>query len=150
MSIFSLDCLSEITQIILYPLIIAASASPIPVLPEVPSIIVPPGLRIPAASASSTICKAMRSFTELPGLKVSYFASTRQGRSFTSAFIFTIGVSPMVPNIFSAYFIIFFCGCKDTFYKTDARMTLQIIGSVVFYAFAKLFLHSLREAQLCY
>jgi hypothetical protein len=37
---------------------------------------VPPGFRMPAASASSTIRSAIRSFTEPPGLRYSTFAST--------------------------------------------------------------------------
>ena len=86
---------------------IATSASPIPVFPEVPSIMVPPGCKRPSASASSTIFKAMRSFVEFPGLNVSYFAKTNAGMSLTSLFILTIGVFPMVPSMFSAYSISF-------------------------------------------
>ena len=51
-------------------------ARPMPVLPDVPSMIVPPGLSRPARSASSIILIAIRSLMELPGLKVSIFAST--------------------------------------------------------------------------
>ena len=51
-------------------------ASPMPVLPDVPSMIVPPGFSCPAFSASSIIRTAIRSLIELPGLKVSTFAST--------------------------------------------------------------------------
>jgi len=39
-----------------------------PVLPEVPSTIVPPSLSSPEASAASMIDTPMRSFTELAGL----------------------------------------------------------------------------------
>ena len=66
---------------------------------------VPPGFSLPSASASSIIVKAIRSFTEFPGLKVSYLASTKAGISPIILLIFTIGVLPMVPNIFSAYSI---------------------------------------------
>jgi hypothetical protein len=45
-----------------------------PVLPDVPSMIVPPGLSFPARSASSIIWIAMRSLIELPGLNVSTLA----------------------------------------------------------------------------
>ena len=38
-----------------------------PVLPAVPSTIVPPGRRVPRATASSTMASAARSFTEPPG-----------------------------------------------------------------------------------
>ena len=75
---------------------------------------VPPGFSTPAASASSIIVRAIRSFTEFPGLKVSYFASTSASIPSVSLFIFTSGVLPMVPNIFSAYSISIFYGCKGT------------------------------------
>ena len=42
-------------------------ASAMPVLPEVASTIVPPGLSSPERSAASTIETPMRSFTELAG-----------------------------------------------------------------------------------
>ena len=54
----------------------AAIARPMPVLPDVPSMIVPPGFSKPAFSASSIILTAMRSLIELPGLKVSSLART--------------------------------------------------------------------------
>ena len=63
-------------------MITAAKANPIPVLPEVPSIIVPPGTKRPSFSASSTILSAIRSLQEEPGLKYSTFAKTVQGKSF--------------------------------------------------------------------
>ena len=47
-----------------------------PVLPEVPSMIVPPGSAAPVRSASSIIRTAIRSLIELPGLNVSILAST--------------------------------------------------------------------------
>ena len=50
-----------------------------PVLPDVPSMIVPPGFSSPARSASSIILTAIRSLIELPGLKVSIFARTVGG-----------------------------------------------------------------------
>ena len=74
---FSLDCLSVETQINLYPFTIAVNASPMPVFPDVPSTIVPPGFNLPSFSASSIIFKAIRSFTELPGLKLSTLAKTK-------------------------------------------------------------------------
>ncbi len=83
-----------------------ANASPIPVFPEVPSIIVPPGINLPSASASSIIAKAIRSLTEFPGLKVSYFANTRPGISAANLLILTSGVFPMVSRMFFAYSII--------------------------------------------
>jgi hypothetical protein len=64
-----------------------------PVLPDVPSMMVPPGLRSPARSASSIILSAMRSLIELPGLNVSSFARTVALTSpLVNAWMRTIGV----------------------------------------------------------
>src|SRR5438067_1273836 len=49
-------------------------ASPTPVLPEVGSTIVPPGLSLPSRSAASIIGRPMRSFTEPPGFRYSSLA----------------------------------------------------------------------------
>ena len=49
----------------------AAKANPIPVFPEVPSMMVPPGFRRPSFSASSIFLVPFCLFTEFPGLKVS-------------------------------------------------------------------------------
>jgi hypothetical protein len=46
------------------------------VLPDVGSMIVPPGRSAPEASAASTMRSAIRSFTDPPGLKYSTLAST--------------------------------------------------------------------------
>jgi hypothetical protein len=43
-------------------------ARPTPVLPEVGSMMVPPGFSAPLASAASTMARAMRSLMEPPGL----------------------------------------------------------------------------------
>ena len=50
------------------------SANPRPVLPEVASIIVPPGFRSPFFSASSIMLVPILSLLDLPGLKLSSFA----------------------------------------------------------------------------
>src|SRR5262249_189248 len=75
-------------------------ASPMPVLPEVPSMIVPPGFSFPARSASSIIFTAMRSLIELPGLNVSILTRTVP---LTTPFVIrlmrTIGVSPMASRM---------------------------------------------------
>ena len=47
-------------------------ASAMPVLPEVGSTTVMPGLSVPRRSASSIMAMARRSFTELIGLKASH------------------------------------------------------------------------------
>src|SRR5215471_9611556 len=46
-----------------------------PVLPDVPSMMVPPGLILPAFSAASSIAMPMRSFTLPPGFRYSSFAT---------------------------------------------------------------------------
>ena len=104
-SIFSEDCLSEVTKIHLYPRAIPAIANPRPVFPDVPSIIVPPGLSKPFLSASNTILIPILSLTEFPGLNVSYFAYTGQGKSFTILFNLTIGVLPIVSEMLLKKFI---------------------------------------------
>ncbi len=87
------------TQINLYPLTIAASAKPIPVFPEVPSTMVPPGFNTPDFSASSIIFNAIRSFTEFPGLKLSTLAKTKASISEVILLSFTSGVFPMVSSM---------------------------------------------------
>ena len=53
---------------VLYPITTAAIARPTPVLPEVHSTIVPPGLSWPAWTAASIIDTPIRSLTLPPGL----------------------------------------------------------------------------------
>ena len=80
-------------------------ASPMPVLPDVPSMIVPPGLSRPSRSASSIIFTAMRSLIELPGLNVSILATTSAATTpLGMRFSRTIGVSPMVSRMESQIF----------------------------------------------
>ena len=78
---------------------IAVNAKPIPVFPEVPSMIVPPGFNNPAASASSIIFTAILSLTELPGFVVSTFAKTSAGMSAVNLLMRTNGVFPMVSRM---------------------------------------------------
>jgi hypothetical protein len=85
----------------------AAIASPIPVLPDVPSMMVPPGLSWPLRSASSIIRTAIRSLMELPGLKVSIFARTVASVTpRVMRLMRTIGVWPMVSRMVLAIFAI--------------------------------------------
>ena len=51
-------------------------ASPIPVFPEVGSMMVPPGFNAPDASAASTMASAIRSLIEPPGLTRSCLIQT--------------------------------------------------------------------------
>ena len=94
-------------KIHLYPFTAAAIAKPIPVFPEVHSIIVPPGFISPFASASNNIFNAILSLIEFPGLKVSTLIKTlalMPGRIFL---ICTKGVFPIVSKIDWQYFILF-------------------------------------------
>src|SRR5678816_837149 len=77
----------------------AAIARPIPVLPLVPSMIVPPGLSSPCRSASSIIFTAIRSLMLLPGLNVSILAYTAAGMSRTIPCRRIIGVHPIAPRM---------------------------------------------------
>ena len=61
-------------KIALYPFAAATAARPIPVFPEVGSIIVAPSVKIPFSSASSIIANAILSFTEPVAFKYSSFA----------------------------------------------------------------------------
>jgi len=75
-------------------------ASAMPVLPEVASTTVWPGLSVPRRSASSMIPMARRSFTECSGLKNSHFTNivTPAG---AKRLMRTTGVSPMVERMLS-------------------------------------------------
>src|SRR5215217_6744217 len=77
----------------------AAIARPVPVLPEVGSMIVPPGLSRPSASAASTIFIATRSLIEPPGLKYSTLATTCGFRPAAIRDSRTSGVSPTVSRM---------------------------------------------------
>jgi hypothetical protein len=77
----------------------AAKAKPIPVLPEVGSISVSPGLMRPSFYASITILYPIRSFTEPPGLKNSHLAYKTQFSLDPILFNLTTGVNPIVLRI---------------------------------------------------
>ena len=68
---------------ILYPRAAATEARPIPVFPEVGSIIVEPAFNFPLCSASSRIALATLSFTLPAGLKYSNFARIVASRLFS-------------------------------------------------------------------
>ena len=78
----------------LYPRAAPTIAKATPVLPEVASIMVPPGLSCPEASAASTIERAIRSLTEEAGLKASTFATISAPPLF-KRLMRTRGVPPM-------------------------------------------------------
>src|SRR5438270_645431 len=69
-------------------------ARPTPVLPEVGSTIVPPGLSFPSRSAASIIASPIRSFTEPPGFRYSSFARSVHPVSRPIFWRRTIGVPP--------------------------------------------------------
>ena len=64
----SLDIVSGMVMMTLYPRAAPTRASPTPVFPEVASTMVPPGLRSPEASAASMMDLAIRSLTLEAGL----------------------------------------------------------------------------------
>jgi hypothetical protein len=90
------------TQINLYPLIIATKANPIPVFPDVPSTIVPPGF-----SHFQHLQSFYRHsvFYRITGIKVSTLASTNASTPSMTLFNFT-NVFPIVPKIFSVLHLI--------------------------------------------
>src|SRR3712207_5201644 len=77
----------------------AAIANPVPVLPDVGSMIVPPGLRRPSRSAASTRRIATRSLIEPPGLKYSTLATICGTRPAPMRASRTSGVSPTVSRM---------------------------------------------------
>src|SRR5688500_463818 len=77
----------------------AVKARPIPVLPDVPSMIVPPGLSSPDFSASSIILRAIRSLVLLPGLKYSSLVKNVPGTPLKILWSFTMGVFPIVSTM---------------------------------------------------
>src|SRR5699024_1734503 len=118
-----------------YPFAAATNASPIPVFPLVGSIMVSPGFNTPSSSACSTIAKAIRSLTELPGLKYSNLTYTSALFSSTVRFNFTIGVSQINCVIIST--ILMYAPPKsDYFYKIYLLYTLQkVICQFIFVFF---------------
>ena len=73
-----------------------------PVLPDVGSMRVAPGVKTPARSASSTSESATRSLTEPPGLTPSNFITIRTFGFGLSCETSTIGVLPMRSSAFLA------------------------------------------------
>src|SRR5689334_3536191 len=69
-------------------------ASPTPVLPLVGSTMVPPGFSSPLCSAASIMRRAMRSFTDPPGLKYSTLARTVAWMPAVTLLSLTSGVLP--------------------------------------------------------
>src|SRR5262245_19816600 len=81
-------------------------ARPIPVLPDVPSMMVPPGFSSPLRSASSIILTAIRSLIELPGLNVSSLTTTVLSLTpRLMRLMRTIGVLPMVSRMLLEIFV---------------------------------------------
>ena len=90
---------SGMTMTALKPRAAATMDSAIPVLPDVPSTIVPPGLRPPDATASSMIAAPMRSFTLAAGLADSSLARTVACSPSVRELRRTSGVLPMVSEM---------------------------------------------------
>ena len=86
---------------ILYPFAAAIDARPIPVLPDVGSMITESSFKIPFFSASSIIAFAILSLTLPAGLKYSSFTKTLafSPNSFSMFVTSTRGVFPISPNV---------------------------------------------------
>ena len=84
-----------------YPFAAAIAARPIPVFPDVGSMIVEPGFNFPSLSACSIISFAILSFTDPAGLKYSSFASSLDlsPNFFSMCVSSTSGVFPINPNV---------------------------------------------------
>src|SRR6187399_3153049 len=76
-----------------------------PVLPEVGSTIVPPGLSLPSRSAASIMRLAMRSLLDPPGFTYSILASTVALIPSVTLLSLTNGVLPTRSSTVSAYFM---------------------------------------------
>ena len=92
---------SGMVRIALYPFAAAIDASPIPVFPEVGSMITEPSFRIPFSSASSIIAFATRSFTLPAGFRYSSFTRivASSPSSFSRFIGSTSGVFPISPSV---------------------------------------------------
>ena len=76
----SMLMVSGMVSIILYPFAAAMDARPIPVLPEVGSIITEPGFSLPVCSACAIMAFPTRSFTLLAGFRYSSLTNSRAFR----------------------------------------------------------------------
>ena len=92
---------SGIVRMILYPFAAAMDARPIPVLPDVGSMITEPSFKIPFSSASSIIAFAILSLTLPAGLRYSSFTRSVASKpsSFSMFTTSTSGVFPISPNV---------------------------------------------------
>mmetsp|Transcript_15471 Transcript_15471/g.31949 ORF Transcript_15471/g.31949 Transcript_15471/m.31949 type:complete len:260 (-) Transcript_15471:176-955(-) len=94
---------SGIVRIRSYPFEAATMANPIPVFPEVGSTrTVSPGLMSPRSSACVIMLRAMRSLTELAGVKLSSFKTISASHPSLSLESFTNGVPPIKSKTLSA------------------------------------------------
>ena len=94
---------SGIVKMILYPFDTATEASPIPVFPDVGSMMVLPFLSRPLASASSIIALAILSLTLPAGFRYSSLTKTLASRFSAASMFFTS--SSGVPPISSVTFL---------------------------------------------
>ena len=130
-----------------YPFRMPHSASPIPVFPEVGSIMVIPGLSFPSFSATSIIFFAILSLMEPPGFKNSAFAKIL---SPVVCFKLISGVLPIKSKIFSVYIyatlyyvlIIYLLFCNLN------RFSLPFFGKLLFVFLIFLTAH-LRKLNFC-
>ena len=101
MSFFSWLWVSGITITVRKPSALATSASPMPVLPAVPSTTVPPGRSVPRAMASRMMNKAARSLTDPPGFMNSALPRMLQPVSSEARFnLMSGGVADRLDDVF--------------------------------------------------
>ena len=80
---------------VLKPIAAPTMQRPMPVLPAVPSTIVPPGLSLPERTASKIMASAARSLTEPPGFMNSALPRIVQPVASEAALSLMRGVRPM-------------------------------------------------------
>ncbi len=92
---FSIEKFSGTHRMTRYPIRTPTSASAMPVLPAVGSMIVPPFFRTPSRSARAIIPTPMRSLTDPPGLRNSSLAKIAASFGLGMLINWTMGVLPI-------------------------------------------------------
>ena len=136
MFLLSTLIVSGIVIITLYPFAAATAAIPIPVLPDVGSIIVAPGLSFPLSSASSIIFNAILSLTLPAGLKYSNLAKILASVMFSFASNFLTsnkGVFPISSAALVLIFAIFISSNFNCFSKFLFFLLISCFSLLIFF-----------------
>ena len=130
MSFFSCVCVSGITITVRNPSAEATTPSPMPVLPAVPSTIVPPLRSWPLATASWMIARAARSFTDPPGFMNSALPRIVQPVSSDARSSLMSGVWPIASTTEALNFItILVGGGKEPFHYARKTQIVYFAGA---------------------